>query len=311
MPVRKTKVLVVGVAGWLGHLVAAALLESGKAEVRGLVRPGTVDQAKTKRIDDLRALRMTVAAGDLADPASLAKACDGTDVVVSAVQGGPDVIVAGQRNLLAAAESAGVKRMIPSDFSVDITRLDYDDNYNLGLRKTFDETFARSRVAPTSVFCGGFLDVVLSPRFPTVDWEKGTLRYWGDGNQALNYTAISDVALYTAAAAIDPEMTGKPLQVAGNTLTAREFHRALERASGNRLEAQSLGTLDQLRTLIDEKKKTAKNPWEWISLQYAWCGASGKGALLHLDNSRYPEIKPVTVEQFVRRSFSISQTASP
>jgi uncharacterized protein YbjT (DUF2867 family) len=245
---------------------------------------------------------MAVALGDLNDPASLSKACEGIDVVISAVQGGPDVIVEGQGRLLAAAEAAGVRRMIPSDFSVDISRLDYEDNYNLGLRKKFDESFAKSPVAPTSVYCGGFLDTVLSPRFPTVDWEKGVLRFWGDGNHQHDYTAISDVALYTAAVATDPEMTGRPLYVAGSSLTAHEFRRALELATGRTFQAQSLGTVEQLRSLIEEKKRTAKNPWEWLSLQYAWVGVSGKGKLQRLDNARYPEIRPVTVEEFVRRN---------
>ncbi|MGO9409797.1 MAG: NmrA family NAD(P)-binding protein [Spirochaetia bacterium] len=306
----KTRILIAGVAGWLGHLTAAALLKGGKAEVRGLLRSEVTDPVKAKRVDDLRALGMTLVRGDLAKEQSLREACAGVDVIISAVQGGRDVIVDGQRNLLRAAEKAGVKRMIPSDFSIDISGLDFEDNYNLGLRKEFDESFAASPVAPTSVLCGGFLDVVLSPRFPTVDWEKGVLHYWGDGTKPIDYTAISDVALYTAAAATDPEMGGRPLRIAGNTLTAIELRRALESASGRKLEASSFGTLDQLRALIEEKKRTAKNPWEWMSLQYAWCGASGKGKLQNLDNSRYPEIKPVAVEDFVRQNLKHG-TATP
>jgi uncharacterized protein YbjT (DUF2867 family) len=295
-----------GAAGWLGHQIARALLDAGKAEVRALVRAATTDQAKTGRIDDLRAGGMEVAPGDLADPASLTRACAGIDVVISAVQGGPEVIIEGQGRLLAAAEAAGVGRMIPSDFSIDISRLDYEDNYNLGLRKKFGESFRASSVAPTPVYCGGFLDTVLSPRFPTVDWEKGIVRYWGDGNQPIDSTAISDVAVYTAAAATDPEMSGRPLRVAGSSLTGKELANALGSATGRRFEAQSLGTLQQLRQLIEEKKKTAKNPWEWLSLQYAWCSASGKGKLQALDNSRYPEIRPLTVEEYVRRNAAIS-----
>jgi nucleoside-diphosphate-sugar epimerase len=302
MAESKTKVLIAGVTGWLGHQIAGALLDGGVADVRALSRSVVTDDTRKKRLKFLLARGMPIVNGDLSDPASLGRACEGIEVVISAVQGGPEVIIDGQRNLLTAAEAAGVKRMIPSDFAVDISKLDYEDNYNLGLRKKFDESFANSRVAPTSVYCGGFLDVLLSPRFPTVDWEKGILRFWGDGNQTMNYTAISDVARYTAAAATDPEMTGRPLRVAGNSLTMREMHHILEASSGRALELQSLGTADQLLELIEEKKKTAANAWEWISLQYIWCGVSGKGRLQSLDNPRYPQIKPVTVEEFVRRN---------
>jgi nucleoside-diphosphate-sugar epimerase len=219
---QKTRVLIAGVTGWLGHQVAAAMLQAGKADVRGLARSAAVDEVKAKRVDDLRAARMIVVNGDLADPASLAEACSGIDVVISAVQGGPEVIVEGQKRLLAAAEAAGVKRMIPSDFSIDISRLDDGDNYNIGLRKKFGELFAASRVAPTSVLCGGFLDTVLSPRFPVVDWDKAIFRYWGDGSQQIDYTAISDVAFYTAAAATDPGLTGRAFSTRGAARAERE-----------------------------------------------------------------------------------------
>jgi uncharacterized protein YbjT (DUF2867 family) len=297
---KKTTVLIVGITGWLGNQVAHALLDQGNATVSALVRPGAITPEKGKKISDLQARGLTTATGDLSDPASLAKACEGIDVVVSAVQGGAEVIIEGQRNLLAAAEAAGVKRMIPSVFSVDLTQLDFQDNVNLDLRKTFDKSFASSKVAPTSVYCGGFLDVILSPRFPMIDWEKGIMRYWGDGNQPLDYTAVSDVASYTAAAVTDSGLSGKPLRVAGNSLTMTEMHRSLEKASGRSLEARSLGTVEELHLLIDEKKRTATNPWEWISLQYTWCMVSGKGKLRTLDNARYPQIRPVSVESFVR-----------
>ena len=300
MAEKKTKVLIVGITGWLGNLVAHALLDQGNALVSGLIRAGAIAPEKSKKIADLQARGLATATGDLSDQASLAKACEGIEVVVSAVQGGAEVIIEGQRNLLVAAEAAGVKRMIPSVFSVDLTQLDFQDNVNLDLRKMFDESFASSKVAPTFVYCGGFLDVALSPRFPLVDWEKGVMSYWGDGNQQLDYTAIADVARYTAAAVTDLGLTGKPLRVAGNSLTMKEMHRTLEKASGRSLETRSMGTVEELRLLIAEKKRTATNPWEWISLQYTWCGVSGKGKLRNLDNARYPQIRPVSVESFVR-----------
>jgi nucleoside-diphosphate-sugar epimerase len=119
----KTRVLIVGITGWLGNRIAHALLDQGNATVSGLVRPGPTTPEKGKKIADLRARGMTTVTGELSDQASLTKACHGIEVVVSAVQGGAEVIIEGQRNLLAAAEDAGVKRMLPSVFSVDLTKL--------------------------------------------------------------------------------------------------------------------------------------------------------------------------------------------
>jgi hypothetical protein len=179
---------------------------------------------------------MAAATGDLADPESLARACAGMDVVISAVQGGPEVIVEGQRTLLAAAEAAGVTRMIPSDFSADISRLDFEDNYNLGL--------LLGRRKPTDRLHG---DLGRRPLYRSGRHRSGDDRP-------------------------TPSGCGQLAHGEGAAPCARIRIR-------RRLEALSLGTVEQLRALIEDKKRSAKNPWEWLSLQYAWCGVSGKGKL--------------------------------
>ena len=44
------------------------------------------------------------------------------------------IVIEGKKNLIRAAEAAGVKRMIPSDYSVDYFKLDYGDSYIIALR---------------------------------------------------------------------------------------------------------------------------------------------------------------------------------
>ncbi len=243
--VPNNRILIVGGLGWLGHQIAGALADRDGVQLRLLVRKDTTDRLKRSRLDVLKSRGATIALGHLSDKPSLESAREGIDTIISAVQGGPDTILVGQRNLLEAAERAAVSRsrMIPSDFAADISRLDYEDNYNLGLRKQFAGSLAASRVAPTSVYCGGFLDVMFSPRFPLVDWQKGIIRFWGDGNQPLDYTAIADVAAFTAAAATDWSMAGRPLRIAGDSLTMLQMRSILQDVSGRSLEARSLVNL--------------------------------------------------------------------
>ena len=107
------RVLVAGATGRLGAEVVAALRRQGRT-VRALSRHPAESAG---RADE-------VVAADLRDPASLAAACRGVDAVISAAgaslslglrPGAPDfrrVDYAGNRNLLAAARAAGVRKFV-------------------------------------------------------------------------------------------------------------------------------------------------------------------------------------------------------
>ncbi|MWB99433.1 NmrA family NAD(P)-binding protein [Agromyces seonyuensis] len=293
-----TTVFVAGATGNLGSKIVTELVDRG-ATVRVLVREGKADGG-----DALRHLVSTgvvdVVIGDLSDDvAILAGHLEGVDVVVSAVQGGPDVIVDGQTNLLRAAEAAGVTRMIPSDFSADLHRLDYGDNLFLDMRKKADEAFAGSTVKPTFVLNGGFMEVMLAPFMGIVDLEHGTFSYWGDGEQALDFTSIPDTAAYAAAAALDESAADRTVSVAGSVLTMTQLHAEVEQATGRTLEIRELGTVDDLRAEIERRKQTATNPYEFVSLQYQWAMVTGKAKLQNLNNADYPDITPTTVAEFL------------
>src|SRR4051812_25232859 len=99
-------VLVAGATGLMGTKISRALA-SRDCRLRLLVR-------RPERVDALRRLDAELVQGDVFDRPSLARACAGVDVVVSALAGLADVIVDGQTQLLEAAQAAGVKRFLPS-----------------------------------------------------------------------------------------------------------------------------------------------------------------------------------------------------
>ena len=291
-------VLVAGGTGNLGSKIVAELVDRG-ASVRALVRPGNADGGAALR-DLVAAGKVTLVVGDLNDDAAvLARYLDGVDVIVSAVQGGPEVIVDGQLNLLRAAEEAGVTRMIPSDFCADLHRLDYGDNLFLDMRKRADEAFTGSTVRPTFVLNGGFMEVMLAPFMGIVDLEADRFSYWGDGEQPMDFTAIPDAAAYAAAAALDDAAAGRTISVAGAVLTMKQLHAEVQKATGHTLELRALGTVDDLEAEIERLKTTAKNPYEYVSLQYQWAMVTGKAKLRDLNNDDYPDITPITINQFL------------
>ena len=97
-------VLLAGATGMLGSQIAHHLLNQPEARLRLLVRGG--DAAKKRAaLDPLLTRGAEIIEGDLADRASLDRATQGVEVIVSAVQGGPDVIIDGQ---VALAEARAV-----------------------------------------------------------------------------------------------------------------------------------------------------------------------------------------------------------
>lgn len=297
----RTTVLVVGATGRLGNSIASYLLEGEEAEVRALARPGTMsDGQKAQGLREAEARGLVVVEGDLFEPGSLPAVCEGVDTIVSAINGDHRSVVDGQKNLIAAAEEAGVQRMIPSDYSVDYFKIDYGDNDFLDMRKEVAQALEESDVAPTFVLNGSFIDVATARWWWQFDLEEGTFSYYGDGDQPCDFTAISDVARYVAAAATDPHMADRDLKVAGEVLTMKQILSAYNAATGRNLREKRLGSTDDLKGWIKQTKQTASSPMEYVFQQYHWAMVSGKGKLDRLDNDRYPDIKPTGVEQFVR-----------
>ncbi|GHE81708.1 hypothetical protein GCM10017786_10310 [Amycolatopsis deserti] len=288
------KIFVAGATGLLGGQIVRALLDQG-APVRALVRPGTSEDKK-------RALTtgdVELVEGDLTDPAErLAEAVGDATTVISAVQGGPEVIVDGQANLLRAAEKAGARRFIPSDFAVDLTKLDDGDNFMIDWRRQAAAARTGTSLDVVSVLNGAFYEV-MTGFMELVDWEQGTVSHWGDPDQPLDLTSVADTAAYTAAVALDPAATGT-LRFAGEVLSMRQFHEAVQRGSGRTLRLQHLGSADELRAEIARRAAATDNPFEYVALQYQWCMVSGKAKFDNLDNARYPQVKPQSLTDFVR-----------
>jgi hypothetical protein len=102
--IRSTRALLVGATGQMGQKIVRELVALGRADVRVTHRAGAGSEA----VDALRQTGAELVVADLADESSLARACHGVDVIVSAVQGLRDVVVDGQTHLLRAAENEGV-----------------------------------------------------------------------------------------------------------------------------------------------------------------------------------------------------------
>ena len=294
-------VLVVGSTGMLGFKIVSALLAKGNFAVRAMVHSNSDSDAENQqKIEAMKAKGAAIVEGNLMQPDTLLLVCEGVDVVVSAV-GNNDVTVPGQKNLIDAAKQQGVKRFIPSDYSVDYRKLDYGDNDNLDKRKEVFEYLQQSGLEYTLILNGAFMDNVGTPYMPQFDLEHQTFRYWGDGETALDFTTTDDTAKYVAEAVTDPDLANTALEVAGDVLTAKQLKAAYEEVTGQPLAEKPLGSVAELQAWIAAKKPSASSPIEYVPQQYEYTMVSGKGKLDRIQNDRYPHIKPLTVKQFLSK----------
>jgi nucleoside-diphosphate-sugar epimerase len=116
-------VLVVGYIRILGSKMVAAVPDKGTVEVKAMVRSSNAShQEKRQKINEMKANGSGIVEGDLIKPETLLRAWAEVEVIVSAV-GNNDVTVLGQKKLIDSAKQQGVKRFIPSDYSVDYRKL--------------------------------------------------------------------------------------------------------------------------------------------------------------------------------------------
>ena len=296
----KLTVLVLGSTGMLGTKIVKALLNKGEAEVRAMIRPSSYDKHR-EDIDAMKAKGAIIVEGDLMKPDTLLSVCEGVDVVVSAV-GNNQVTVPGQKNAIDAAKKQGVKRFIPSDFSIDYRKLNYGDNDNLDMRKEVFEHLQKSGLEYTLILNGAFIDIIPTPYMPQFDLENGVFKYWGDGETPVDMTTIEDTAKYVAEAVSDRNLVNTALEVAGEVLTMKQLKTAYESATGKKLEAKHMGSVEELKNWIKNKKQTAESPLEYIPQQYEYAMVSGKGKLDNIQNSRYPQIKPLNVKHYIEQA---------
>jgi nucleoside-diphosphate-sugar epimerase len=284
-------IVMAGATGNLGGRIARALRERG-ASVRALVRRGTARD----RLERLQELGVAVATVDLGNASEVTSACSGASCVVSALSGFRDVIVDTQAVLLDAAIKAGVPRFIPSDYSIDFTKLPAGENRNLDLRRDFHARLDRSSISATTIFNGAFADM-LTGQMPLILFKLKRILYWGSADQRMDFTTIDDTAAFSARAALDPS-TPRFLRIAGDQLSARELAAVVSEVTGEKFRLLRPGGLGMLGMMIKIARTVAPGEKElypaWQGMQYMRNMLDGRAKLELLDNDRYPGMRWTT-----------------
>lgn len=229
-------VLLCGGTGRLGGAIARRLA-ARDVPFRALVRP-------TSDAGPLRALGADIRAGDLTDRASLDRALEGVDVVVttanaiSRIMDGQKGLTidavdrTGNADLVRAAEAAGVQRFVFVSL-VGLTDAMVARAPFAAAKRQTEELLAASAMRVVIVRPAAFQEVWLAAD-TGIDPTKRRAVIFGQGRSPVNYIAVDDVAeaCVRLALADDPPAA---IELGGpEALTRREVVDAFERAYGVR-----------------------------------------------------------------------------
>ena len=296
--------LLVGATGMLGSRIARHLLDGADTRVRLMLRAGAADDAKNK--DVLKPLLdggAQVVEGDLTDRASLDRATEGIDVIVSAVQGGPDVIIDGQVALAEAGKRNGVRRILPSDFALDLFKATPGEHMMFDLRRNADEAIAKTGIDSLHILNGAFMEM-FKPGAGAIDYDARIVSFWGDGTRPIEITSVEDTARMVARVALDRDVQAGKFAFAGDRVSFREAGEIVAKQTGRPIRPVAFGSEADLRAAMAKA-----DPQKRVMLAYLLYMTNGQTALTDLQNDRYPDIRFERFADFFSRSQRVPAAA--
>lgn len=224
---------VVGATGQLGGRIVQRLVEGGH-EVGALVRTSTDATALVEQ-------GVQVARGDLRESASLPAALDGVDTVVTtAAANNAAVDTAGNRNLIQAAQQAGVDRFVYVSAAGIGAEMARSGPLMAGKWQT-EQLLRSTSLRFVLVRPDMFQEAWLVP--PLFDAPAGSAMVAGRGQTPHRYVAVDDLAALCAHLAVAPD----PPQVVEfggpEALTQMQVVSAFESATGTAFKVRHIPTL--------------------------------------------------------------------
>ncbi|MDA8237859.1 MAG: complex I NDUFA9 subunit family protein [Chloroflexi bacterium] len=236
-------VLVTGASGFVGSHVLPELLAGGHRVV-ALVRSERAGATVRRRLPDALAAGLELRTGDVLDPPTLGAALAGVDAVVHLVaiprdwNGGKDLLrvnLGGTRNVIAAMEAAGVRRLVHlGALGVeDRPELHYATSKARAERAVRESGLDWTILKPSLQFGpgDGFFNIVAG----LVRVPLPVVPVPGDGTSRFQPIHVADVALCVRLAVERPATAGAVVELGGpRTWTYREITGEVARALGRR-----------------------------------------------------------------------------
>ncbi len=205
-------ILIVGASGLFGHETAKQLLARGE-QVRLLAR----DPSK---VDDLVRMGATVMQGDLIDPPSLARACQGADRVFASSHSvlgkgkykSEHVDDAGNRSLIDAAKAAKAAHFVFA--SIRTVAPDHPDDF-FRTKYKIENYLKGSGLSYTILRPSAFMEMHVHDLNGKAILEKGGRTMLNPGTKLRNFMAVRDGARFAVLALTDPRLKNRTVEIGG------------------------------------------------------------------------------------------------
>jgi uncharacterized protein YbjT (DUF2867 family) len=224
-------ILIVGGSGALGQAIAQRLLAQAQ-RVRIMTR--TPD-----KVEKLQALGAEVVRGDLLEPASLQRACDGVNQVVACAhsifgrgrEASKYVDLQSHKDLIDAAKAAGVDRFVYISAYASSPQFAVVPFWQMKVqveRYLQDSGLDYTILRPTAFMEGHAHALIGQPIL-----ETGKVTLFGKGENPRNFVAVDDVARFVVAALVEGRFHNQALDVGGpENWTNMDVVRLYEKLAG-------------------------------------------------------------------------------
>ncbi|CAE6511999.1 unnamed protein product [Rhizoctonia solani] len=275
-------VALAGAGGYVGKAVVDAFLTLKAFKVRLLVRTESIEsvpyQEYKKRGASLHAVSYD-------DEASLIKALDGADVLVSTVAAAG--VTSAQIPLVKASKHAGVKVFFPSEYG---GKFEETPSPLLQAKKAVLQA-ARDHGLPVATLNNGpFPEYLFIPPLG-FSFSKKEVTIWGEGNTKITWTTVRSVADWLANVLKSvpvSQLQDKEFQIQGSVHTLNEVVSLWEQKHKDKLQVE-------YRPLKEVEDRISADPNDFIAILLQGFDA-GHAHFDRNDNALYPGWKPDTVE---------------
>lgn len=289
-------ILVVGATGILGSEICRQLRATGRS-VRGLVRESS-DPAKVSQI---QSFGVETIQGTVQDQASLNRACQGVTALISTVSSMPfsyapgandvqTVDLEGVTNLIEVAKANQVSHFIYISFSGNVD-LDFPLR---NAKREVERRLRESGLVFTILRPSYFMEAWLSP---VVGFDPGNAKatVYGNGQNAISWIAVENVAQFAVAALDHPAAKNATLELGGpEALSPLQVVKVFENAGGRSFETQFVPE----EALLAQQAE-AIDPMQQSFVGLMRCYAAGDPIAME-DTLKTFAIQPKTVQQYAR-----------